>query len=377
MSFINNNPLGRIMGVTALAASMAMSSLNGAMAARTLRLDAGSVIPVRLNDTISSTESRKGDSFTTTVKSDNTSDNYGLPSGTKIEGIVQDVRPMKDKDPGILDVSFQRIRLPDGHSYSIDGSLIGLDSKSVDRKSDGRLVAKPSHKNDRLTWVGYGAGAGLIVGLLTKHTLEDTLLGGLLGYGAGALQKGHTDARDIVLKPGTEMGVRLDRTATLTTYNEDRNAGNYQDNPPKYRVSTDRQDYTNETRDYGTGDAIDRTNVGVMVDDKDVRFNSTARPIINSKGIVLVPVMPVLMAARVPYTYASGSKTLRATGTEPVRLTLGSSIAILNGSRRVRMEAPAERLNGTVYAPIKFLSLATGYDVNYDSGTKTVILSSR
>jgi len=342
-----------------------------------LRLDAGSVIPVRLNDTISSTESRKGDSFTTTVKSDNTSDNYGLPSGTKIEGIVQDVRPMKDKDPGILDVSFQRIRLPDGHSYSIDGSLIGLDSKSVDRKSDGRLVAKPSHKNDRLTWVGYGAGAGLIVGLLTKHTLEDTLLGGLLGYGAGALQKGHTDARDIVLKPGTEMGVRLDRTATLTTYNEDRNAGNYQDNPPKYRVSTDRQDYTNETRDYGTGDAIDRTNVGVMVDDKDVRFNSTARPIINSKGIVLVPVMPVLMAARVPYTYASGSKTLRATGTEPVRLTLGSSIAILNGSRRVRMEAPAERLNGTVYAPIKFLSLATGYDVNYDSGTKTVILSSR
>jgi len=377
MSFITNNPLGRIMGVTALVASMTMSSLNGAMAARTLRLDAGSVIPVRLNDTISSTESRKGDSFTTTVKSDNTSDNYGLPSGTKIEGIVQDVRPMKDKDPGILDVSFQRIRLPDGHSYSIDGSLIGLDSKSVDRKSDGRLVAKPSHKNDRLTWVGYGAGAGLIVGLLTKHTLEDTLLGGLLGYGAGALQKGHTDARDIVLKPGTEMGVRLDRTATLTTYNEDRSAGNYQDNPPKYRVSTDRQDYTSETRDYGTGDAIDRTNVGVMVDDKDVRFNSTARPIINSKGIVLVPVMPVLMAARIPYTYASGSKTLRATGTEPVRLTLGSSIAILNGSRRVRMEAPAERLNGTVYAPIKFLSLATGYDVNYDSGTKTVILSSR
>jgi hypothetical protein len=378
MSFIKNSLYSRMIGVTALCTTLMLSSLSASLAAKTIRLDAGTVIPVRLNDTISSNESRKGDSFTATLKTDDYSDNYGLPAGTKIEGIVDSARAKNDKDPGMLEVSFQRVRLPDGHSYTIDGSLIGLDNKSVDRKSDGRLVAKPSHRNDRLTWVGYGAGAGLIVGLLTKHSLEDTLLGGLLGYGAGALQKGHSDARDVVLKPGTELGVRLDHTATLTTYGSDHSSKYYRNREDGNRVSTERRDYGQDRTDYGTSDRREHSNVGVMVDDSDVRFESTARPFINENGVVLVPASPVLKAARVPYTYHSGTHTLKATGTEnPVRVTMGSSIAVVNGTDRVRMDTPAQLVNGVVYVPMKFLSLATGYDVKYDSGSRTVILSSR
>jgi peptidoglycan endopeptidase LytE len=89
-------------------------------------------------------------------------------------------------------------------------------------------------------------------------------------------------------------------------------------------------------------------------------------------------VIPVLRAANIPYTYSAHTQTLRATGTEqPVRIALGSSIAVVNGSRRIRMDAPVQRINGTIYAPMRFLELATGSDVRYDSGSRTVLLNSR
>lgn len=368
--------------VAALAGAMSAMSVSAAFADRTIRLDAGSVIPVRLNDPISSNNSHKGDTFSATVRAAEGED-YGLPPGTKVDGLITGVRPQRDKDPGIIEVAFQRVRLPDGHSYAIDGSLIGLDNKSVDRRSDGRLIAKPGHQNDRLTYAGYGAGAGLIVGLLTKHPLEDSALGGLLGYGFGALQKNHSNARDVVLKPGTEMGVRIDRRSTITTSYVKEGRTHPGDEGDHYRVTTDRLDRdaarrADNERDLRTAEAVDPAYIGVMIDDRDVRFDSTARPIIERNGVVLVPIVPVLRAAKIPYTYDSHSETLRATGTvDPVRIAVGSRIAVVNGDRRVRLEAAAQRINGTMYVPMKFLALATGYEVHYDSGSKTVELNSK
>lgn len=371
------------LAVAVLAVNMTMIGSTGALAERTIRLDPGSVIPVRLNDTISSNNSQKGDTFTATVKAANRED-YGLPPGTKVDGIVTGARPQRDNDPGIIEVAFQRIRLPDGRSYAIEGSLIGLDNKSVDRRSDGRLIAKPAHKNDRLTYAGYGAGAGLIVGLMTKHPLEDLALGGLLGYGFSALQKGHSDARDVVLKPGTEMGLRIDRRTTLTS-SDDTQPGKYHrtGDTNRYRVSTDHEDFGTGGRpdssqaDRST-DTSNPTDVGVLIDDKDVKFDSIARPIISRNDVVLIPVAPVLRSAKIPYTFDSQSQTLRATGSiDPVRVAVGSGIAVVNGTRRVRLEAPVQRINGVVYVPMKFLALATGYEVHYDTGSRTVELTSR
>ena len=141
---------------------------------------------------------------------------------------MREAHAKKDNDPGVLDLAFRTLRLPDGHSYPIEGSLIGLDNKSVEKRDDGRLVAKPGHTTDRLTYVGYGAGAGLIVGLLTKHGLEDTAIGGGLGYLFGALQKGGSkQARDVDLKVGSELGVRLDRSVALADYGSQDDYNNY------------------------------------------------------------------------------------------------------------------------------------------------------
>jgi len=376
---MNSSAIARFrsrLAVSAMVVGLTASISVSAFAERTVRLDAGSVIPVRLNDKLSSSESQKGDTFTATVRSGDSED-WGLPEGTKVDGTVTGARPQRDKDPGVIEVSFQKVRLPDGHTYPIEGSLIGLDNKSVDRRSDGRLIAKPGHKNDRLTYAGYGAGAGLIVGLLTKRPLEDAILGGLLGYGFSALQKGQSDARDVVLKPGTELGVRIDRQATFTSYNESQNSPRYHEtDTPRDRDQGDR-DRTDERRTDPYLRDRDQTDVGVMIDDRNVRFESTAQPIINRNDVVLVPLVPVLRAAKVPYSYDSRTQSVRATGTpDPVRLAVGSNIAV-QGGRRVRLEGTVQRLNGTLYVPMKALALATGYDAHFDTGSKTVVLTPR
>jgi hypothetical protein len=173
-------------------------------------IEDGTVIPVTLDRELSSTDSRVGDKFTATVKSGGSA-YAGLPFGTKIEGTVVTSKEKEGNNPGMLELDFSRVILPDGRSMAIDGSLMSLDSNSVDRRDDGTFVAKSSRRDDRLVYAGYGAGAGLLVGLLTKRPLEGAVLGGVLGYLFGEVQRQNQRASDVRLNAGTEFGVRLDR----------------------------------------------------------------------------------------------------------------------------------------------------------------------
>jgi hypothetical protein len=176
---------------------------------RRMTIASGTVIPVRLDDDLSSNESRVGDKFSVTVE--NGRDDAGLPDGTKIEGIVREAIPSRNGKPGVLDVDFNRVILPNGDARAITASLSSMDSKGLTRDSSGRLTAKSGNSNnDRLKWVGIGAGAGLLVSTLTKgNTLLDTLLGGGAGYLYNELQR--KGAGNVNVKSGSELGVRVDR----------------------------------------------------------------------------------------------------------------------------------------------------------------------
>ena len=208
-----------LLGIAAMAAVGAV----GAQAqshTRTVALSPGTVVAVHLKDELSSNESRKGDRFTATVDDSKSNDQWGsdaFPSGSTVKGYVRSVAPKKDKNPGALDLAFDRVVLPDGRSYSIQGSLISLDNKSLTKDKSGRLIANKTHSTNRLTYVGIGAGAGALVGLITshKHTFEDSLLGAGAGYLFGALEKGKSPG-DVKLKAGTQMGVRLDSRVAYT-----------------------------------------------------------------------------------------------------------------------------------------------------------------
>lgn len=177
------------------------------------------VIPVKLNTELSSNESRAGDKFTATI--DSTDGIYGnFPIGTKIEGRVVSAKKQSGDEPGMLELQFDRVIMPSGTSEDLDGTLVSLSDKNLKKDSEGRIVATGKSKDNKGVYAGYGAGAGLIVGLLggdsTKGALTKTLLGGLLGYGAGALQQSQDKKpKNVHLNEGTRFGVRLDNDLTL------------------------------------------------------------------------------------------------------------------------------------------------------------------
>jgi hypothetical protein len=346
--------------IAALTVTIACGPL--VQAARAAGLDAGTVLPVRLNTPLSSKDSQPGDTFTATLRPDSGLGAYGLPRGTRVEGVVRDARPEHDRRPGVLDLDFRRVLLPDGESYPIEGSLIGLDNKSVRKTPDGRLIATPSHQNDRLTYLGYGAGAGFVIGALTHRPFEDTVLGGGLGLLLGSLQNRNHQARDVNLKVGTELGVRLDQRLSLT--------GSDNGGTVRYHITEGDNPGAGDIQDHGDN----RIGIGVMVGDRNINFDGNAQPF-TSRGVVLVPVRPVLDALHVSYRYDADARMIRVTGDRgTVRLALGSTIAVRADGQRVRLEAPAQRLNGTIYVPIRFLELASGRTATYDPGSRTVVI---
>ncbi len=337
-------------------------ALQGAALANQVRLPSGTVLPVRITSSISSKTAARGDSFIAEITK-NTASEYGLPAGTRVDGYVSAVSAKHGSHPGMLNLAFRRIRLPDGESYPINGSLIGLDNKSVIRQSDGRLIATPNKSNERLTYIGYGAGAGLLISALTKGSaLRDTLLGGGLGFLFGSLQKGHKPVpRDVVLKTGTQMGVRLDREVV---FGSGGSSG--------YRVS--QNNFHRSTSLQNSGSASDAAGIGVMVGSQNVQFGSNTPPV-RIGGAILVPAAAVMRDLQASYTYHKNGSYIMARGQAgTVRLAANSRIAVVNNSRRVLLDAAARVLHNTFYVPVRFFALLTGRRVTFDNGSQTVLV---
>ncbi|MDQ2731631.1 MAG: hypothetical protein M3Y56_08230 [Armatimonadota bacterium] len=210
--------------LAALAAALAATQVPGAMAQNNsdIVLNQGTVIPVKLNDELTSNRMQQGDTFTATV--DSTKDAYRqILDGATVEGVVDEATPQNGKNPGTLSLSFTRLRLASGSSYNLSGTPTSLDPKSVTTRSDGRLEAKNTSKDNRVKYAGYGAGAGLLVSVLSngklnlKNGVLDSVIGGVLGYVAGSVLNKPTQVHDVDLKRGTEMGVLLNNDVTYSS----------------------------------------------------------------------------------------------------------------------------------------------------------------
>jgi hypothetical protein len=184
---------------------------------RRVLLRANEVIPVELDQTLNSANNRRGDTFTATVITTDHEAYGDLPRGTKVEGHIAAIRRRSADRPAILDLTFDRLRFPNGKTVKMDGSLISLDGKFVRDNGSGVLVARENARgaDQRMVYAGYGAGAGLLVGVLTKKPLEGAILGGALGYILGQVKKDQAPStRDVILESGTEMGVRINNNLT-------------------------------------------------------------------------------------------------------------------------------------------------------------------
>jgi len=381
------------MARTLLCSSALALSLSGmaqaqrsAYSTRQISLPEGTVLRAELSDRLSSVDSNPGDRFRGTIRSDQ--DSAGLPAGTQVEGQVTAVRRASTKEPGTVDVEFTTLRTPDGRTYPITASLTSLDSNSVQRNASGRLEARGSSSSKNKTkFIGYGAGAGALIGALSHgNLLTSAILGAAGGYLYGQLSKDKAQNNgsysDVNLKAGTEFGVRVDRDMVTTlSYNPNSNPNynsstGYGTRNPAYGNANPPYGNTNPRYDNQRTSGSNRANdIRVMVNDRDVRFGAD-RPFMSS-GRVMVPLATVLESAGYRYNYDSQDREVTVYGSRgDTRMTIGDNFAMVNG-QRVRLDAPAQRIDGVIYVPAQFLEEATDIRTDWDADQRILRMTVR
>lgn len=196
-------------GVGSVASNVTGSHGSQVAGVRTISVPAGVVVPVTLDQELTSATARVGDTFTATVKSQQIGDSE-FPVGSKIEGVISEVQAKNGDQPGVLDLDFRNVTLPDGSRYPLRAELIPMDAKAVDSTRAGRITARTqsTSNKDRAKVIGIGAAGGFVLGrVLKKGGALPTILGAIGGLIVS--QKQAKSSRDASLAAGTELGVRL------------------------------------------------------------------------------------------------------------------------------------------------------------------------
>jgi hypothetical protein len=164
----------------------------------------GTNLKVRLEDTLSSKESRAGDKFTAYVL-DPTRFNEATLRG-HVRSIV---KSGKIKGRTTMNLTFDSITLADGRTGTLHGYVTKVygdkgrtdEEGGVQSESRGRQTVKRS---------GIGAGAGAILGAIAGGG-KGAAIGLILGGAAGAGSLAINGSKELKLESGTEMLVHVTR----------------------------------------------------------------------------------------------------------------------------------------------------------------------
>ena len=182
-------------------------------------VNAGQVIRVRMNQTITSETARVGDQFTTTVVDPVYSRGVEvIPAGSSIIGHLRNVkRASRQSKAGTIEVHFISLRLPTGITRAINGDLTDVTSENVTADNEGEVSGRSATKRN-VVFIGGGAATGALIGAIAgggKGAGIGAGVGAGLGVAGALFSKGH----EAVVKSGTEFGVVLNQSLSLPAAN--------------------------------------------------------------------------------------------------------------------------------------------------------------
>lgn len=188
------------------------------VAPKTYLLKAGAKFRTRMNEQISSKTSKVGDMFTVTVVDPMYSEGGELviPSGSIINGKITKVTAAKrGGEPGVIDVEFVSVKLPNNKKYTINGTLTELTAEA--KSDDEGQVSGDKMKHRKIVFIGGGAAGGALLGAIVGGG-KATAIGAVIGAGAGILGERLLKGEEAVVKQGTEFGIYLNKTVYLPKY---------------------------------------------------------------------------------------------------------------------------------------------------------------
>jgi hypothetical protein len=163
----------------------------------------GTNLRIRLEDTLSSKDSRVGDRFTATVV-----DPARLDEATVTGHISSIQKSGKIKGRTSMNLAFDSIRLSDGRSGTMHGYVTRVYGDNAGRADSEGGVESGSRTNQTLKRSGIGAAGGAIIGAIAgggKGAAIGLLIGGAGGAGSLALK----GSKELKLESGTELLVHV------------------------------------------------------------------------------------------------------------------------------------------------------------------------
>ncbi len=185
--------------------SMSGGSMNKAdmapPAPTTATIPAGTIITVRLGESVGSKISQSGQSFSATLASAVQVDgNTVIPAGAAATGVVVDAKPLgRFKGGAVLQLKLT--------SINVHGSDASVETSSVVRTATGKGKRTGA-------MIGGGAGLGAIIGGIAGGG-KGAAIGALAGAGAGTAGTAFTGNKDIVLPAESALSFKLEQPLTV------------------------------------------------------------------------------------------------------------------------------------------------------------------
>lgn len=166
---------------------------------------AGTDLKVRINETLSSKDSRVGDRFTATVIDPSRFDE------ARLFGHISSIQKSgKVKGRTSMNLAFDSIELRDGRKGVLRGYVTRVYGDDSGRADNEGGIESGSRTNQTVKRTGIGAGVGAIVGGIVgggKGAAIGLIVGGAGGAGSLAVK----GSKELKIESGTEMLVHVTR----------------------------------------------------------------------------------------------------------------------------------------------------------------------
>jgi outer membrane lipoprotein SlyB len=170
----------------------------------TTLVPAGTQLRVRLNDAISSKESRAGDRFTATVV------NPSRYEEGKVTGHIRSIRKSgRVQGRTTMSLAFDSVRLKDGRTGTLRAEVLRVyDSDSAKNVDEEGRVQSGSRGKQTLKRSGIGAVAGAVIGGIAGGR-KGAAIGMIVGGAAGAGSIAVDGSKELKIERGTEILIRV------------------------------------------------------------------------------------------------------------------------------------------------------------------------
>ena len=199
--------------LVAVLAIIALVSLSPVTSAQTKKkttrvvplVPVGTDLKIRINDTLSSKNSRVGDRFTATVIVPSRFDE------ARLQGHISSIQKSgKVKGRTSMNLAFDSVELRDGRRGVLHGYVTRVYGDDAGKADEEGGIESGSRGNQTVKRTGIGAGVGAIIGGIAgggKGAAIGLIVGGAGGAGSLAVK----GSKELKIESGTEMLVRVTR----------------------------------------------------------------------------------------------------------------------------------------------------------------------